>query len=74
MDLRKVGEVAGRGGRSGRARSGARGRLLLSHEGCAIGAGVTGSSILSGAAWLTLFFFFVGAGITNRLIDYRPQS
>lgn len=42
--------------------------------GCAIGAGVTGSSILSGTAWLTLFFFFVGAGITDRLIDYRPQS
>ena len=39
-----------------------------------IGAGVTGSSILSGTAWLTLFFFFVGAGITDRLIDYRPQS
>ena len=37
--------------------------------GCAIGAGVTGSSILSGTAWLTLFFFFVGAGITDRLID-----
>lgn len=42
--------------------------------GCAIGAGVTGSSILSGTAWLALFFFFVGAGVTDRLVDYRPAK
>ncbi|MBV7407562.1 YeeE/YedE family protein [Maritimibacter sp. DP1N21-5] len=39
--------------------------------GCAIGAGVTGGSIFVGTAWLALFFMWVGAMATDRLIDQR---
>ena len=37
--------------------------------GCAIGAGVTGGSIFVGTAWSALFFMWVGAMITDFLID-----
>lgn len=37
--------------------------------GCAIGAGVTGGSIFVGTAWLALFCMWVGAGITDWLVD-----
>jgi uncharacterized membrane protein YedE/YeeE len=37
--------------------------------GCAIGAGVTGGSIFAGTAWLALFFMWVGAIITDFVID-----
>ncbi|MCA0922293.1 YeeE/YedE family protein [Pseudooceanicola nanhaiensis] len=39
--------------------------------GCAIGAGVTGTSILAGTAWLALFCMWIGAMATDLLIDQR---
>jgi uncharacterized membrane protein YedE/YeeE len=40
--------------------------------GCAIGAGVTGGSIFAGTAWLALFSMWVGAGVTDWLVDQIP--
>jgi uncharacterized membrane protein YedE/YeeE len=37
--------------------------------GCAIGAGVTGGSIFVATAWLALFCMWVGAGVTDLLVD-----
>lgn len=37
--------------------------------GCAIGAGVTGGSIFVATAWLALFCMWVGAGVTDFLVD-----
>jgi uncharacterized membrane protein YedE/YeeE len=37
--------------------------------GCAIGAGVTGGSAFVATAWVALFFMWVGAGITDALMD-----
>lgn len=37
--------------------------------GCAIGAGVTGGSIFVATAWTALFFMWVGAMITDYLVD-----
>ncbi|WP_103258235.1 YeeE/YedE family protein [Tabrizicola aquatica] len=37
--------------------------------GCAIGAGVTGGSIFVATAWLALFCMWVGAGVTDWLVD-----
>lgn len=39
--------------------------------GCAIGAGVTGGSIFVGTAWLALFSMWIGAMVTDYLIDQR---
>lgn len=39
--------------------------------GCAIGAGVTGGSIFVGTAWCALFFMWVGAMVTDLLVDQR---
>lgn len=39
--------------------------------GCAIGAGVTGGSIFVGTAWLALFCMWVGAILTDLLLDQR---
>lgn len=39
--------------------------------GCAIGAGVTGGSIFAATAWLALFCFWVGAMLTDRLVDQQ---
>ena len=41
--------------------------------GCAIGAGVTGGSIFVATAWLALFCMWVGAGITDWLVDQAGQ-
>lgn len=41
--------------------------------GCAIGAGVTGGSIFVGTAWLALFCMWVGAGVTDWLVDQSPS-
>ncbi|UWQ92299.1 YeeE/YedE family protein [Aliisedimentitalea scapharcae] len=41
--------------------------------GCAIGAGVTGGSIFVGTAWAALFFMWVGAMITDFLVDQRGE-
>nr|WP_319566057.1 YeeE/YedE family protein [uncultured Rhodoferax sp.] len=37
--------------------------------GCAVGAGITGGSIFALTAWLALAGMWVGAGVTDRLID-----
>lgn len=37
--------------------------------GCAIGAGVTGGSVFAATAWLALLFFWIGAAITDYLVD-----
>lgn len=37
--------------------------------GCAIGAGVTGGSIFVGTAWAALFFMWIGAMVTDFLVD-----
>jgi len=39
--------------------------------GCAIGAGVTGGSIFVGTAWLALFCMWIGAVVTDVLVDQR---
>lgn len=39
--------------------------------GCAIGAGVTGGSIFVATAWLALLCMWLGAGITDLLLDQR---
>jgi uncharacterized membrane protein YedE/YeeE len=41
--------------------------------GCAIGAGVTGGSIFAGTAWLALFCMWIGAMITDFVIDQSPH-
>ena len=41
--------------------------------GCAIGAGVTGSSTFALTAWLALTFFWIGATITDRVVDYKAE-
>ncbi len=42
--------------------------------GCAIGAGVTGGSIFVGTAWTALFFMWVGAMLTDYLVDQRTSA
>ena len=37
--------------------------------GCAIGAGVTGGSIFAATAWLALLSFWIGAMVTDYLVD-----
>lgn len=39
--------------------------------GCAVGAGITGGSIFATTAWLSLAGMWLGAGLTDRLVD-RP--
>ena len=39
--------------------------------GCAIGAGVTGGSIFAATAWLALLCMWIGAAITDLLLDQR---
>lgn len=39
--------------------------------GCAVGAGITGGSIFATTAWLSLAGMWLGAGLTDRMID-RP--
>ena len=40
--------------------------------GCAVGAGITGGSVLSLTAWLALFAMWVSAGLTNAALSRRP--
>lgn len=42
--------------------------------GCAIGAGVTGGSIFVGTAWCALFFMWVGAVLTDLLVDQPGRT
>jgi uncharacterized membrane protein YedE/YeeE len=41
--------------------------------GCAIGAGVTGGSIFAATAWLTLFCMWIGAMLTDLVVDQRAR-
>ncbi|MDX2156679.1 MAG: YeeE/YedE family protein [Hyphomicrobiaceae bacterium] len=40
--------------------------------GCAVGAGVSGGAILATTAWIALLAMWIGAGVTDRLIDREP--
>ena len=40
--------------------------------GCAVGAGVTGGAIFALTAWVTLVGMWLGAGLTDRLLDGAP--
>jgi len=42
--------------------------------GCAVGAGMTGGAIFALTAWITLVGMWIGAGITDRLMDGAPSS
>lgn len=42
--------------------------------GCAVGAGMTGGSIFALTAWITLLGMWVGAGITDRLMDHPSAT
>ncbi|WP_455371932.1 YeeE/YedE family protein [Limibacillus halophilus] len=42
--------------------------------GCAVGAGVTGGSVLSLTAWVALFSMWLGAGATDLLVDRRREG
>ena len=42
--------------------------------GCAVGAGITGGSIFATTAWLSLVGMWLGAGLTDRLIDRPAHS
>ena len=37
--------------------------------GCAVGAGMSGGAIFAITAWMTLAGMWMGAGITDRLVD-----
>jgi hypothetical protein len=40
--------------------------------GCAVGAGLSGSSIFNMTSWVTLCAMWAAAALTDRLIDQRP--
>ncbi|MEL7256264.1 MAG: YeeE/YedE family protein [Pseudomonadota bacterium] len=45
--------------------------------GCAVGAGLTGGSILALTAWVAVFFMWIGALVTQRTLDalsLRPEN
>ncbi|MDP5347990.1 MAG: YeeE/YedE family protein, partial [Paracoccaceae bacterium] len=42
--------------------------------GCAIGAGVTGGSIFVGTAWAALFAMWVGAILTDMVVDQQGRA
>lgn len=41
--------------------------------GCAVGAGVTGGAVFALTAWLALFAMWVGAGVTDWLVDQPSE-
>ena len=41
--------------------------------GCAVGAGITGGSVMAITAWTALLFMWLAAGVTDALID-RPRA
>lgn len=42
--------------------------------GCAVGAGVTGGSVLTITAWLALLFMWFGAGLADRFLVHQDHS
>lgn len=41
--------------------------------GCAVGAGVSGASVFGVTAWLVLWSMWIGAVVTDRLVDREPD-
>ena len=42
--------------------------------GCAVGAGMTGGAVMALTAWLALLCMWIGAGMTDLLVDRRPAD
>ena len=42
--------------------------------GCAVGAGVSGGVLLVVTAWVALFFMWLGAGLTDFLVDRKAEA
>ncbi|NVK31505.1 MAG: YeeE/YedE family protein [Gammaproteobacteria bacterium] len=42
--------------------------------GCAVGAGVSGGAVMASTAWIALLSMWISAGLTDRVLDYRPES
>ncbi|MCU0967449.1 MAG: YeeE/YedE family protein [Rubrivivax sp.] len=42
--------------------------------GCAVGAGLSGASVFTATAWVTLFSMWGAAALTDRLLDQRPTG
>lgn len=42
--------------------------------GCAVGAGLSGASVFTITAWVTLSAMWAAAALTDRLVDQRPQT
>lgn len=42
--------------------------------GCAVGAGLSGASVFTITAWITLTAIWAAAAITDRLVDQRPSA
>ena len=42
--------------------------------GCAVGAGITGGSVMSATAWVALLAMWIGAGAADALIDRRGAA
>ena len=41
--------------------------------GCAVGAGLSGGAVFALTAWLALFAMWVGAGVTDWLVDQADE-
>lgn len=42
--------------------------------GCAVGAGMTGGAVLALTAWVALVCMWLGAGLTDLLVDRKPRA
>ena len=42
--------------------------------GCAVGAGVSGGAVLVVTAWVALFCMWLGAGVTDYLVDRKADD
>jgi len=42
--------------------------------GCAVGAGVTGGAVMALTAWVALFFMWLSAGLTDRILDAKSEG
>ncbi len=41
--------------------------------GCAVGAGMTGGAVLALTAWIALVCMWLGAGMTDLVLDRKPN-
>ena len=48
--------------------------VVLLAGGCAVGAGVSGGSVLVITAWVALFCMWISAGLTDFLVDRRADE